>query len=568
MANMLDFLANQDQAAPPVTPQVTAPVPTSPVAPEAPKESFGQTIGNVWDKIKEVDRRGGEILNQYIPSVKTMLTPSIKPMQSGPITLANNPFTQNPDKAPPSSQISNVLGLNLKTRTNPFASSADAAIATARAAATEFAKNAPRRTAPETGFDVPYKQLEAQNFETNNKIAAIEDASQKLLDTADQVTKNYEDNYNKSIGNFVNKVSETDKKLREYTAEKIDTTIDPNRLWNNKSTGDKIMIWTGLVFSAMTNTAMDRAVKSITKSVDDDIASQKFDIENKIKRRTERGLEIKDEYSRLKDMLGTSLAAYEAQRANRLNLVATQLDQQKSKISNAASIKNADAAIAQLKMEALKAQQTALNSSIEHNDKLSQVNLEAQQKNAEFQLAKAKLQSDAQVNGSVIGTAIPQLTIEENIRMGAVPKPQINEAIKEAGIAKATDMMIASTDTYFDRVLADMNDVGFGGGRILQAIPFTKSGTYLDLGSTLIWQPASQLAQGVLQQHEFNALVKPFLPSPWNTELQLNTKRAGLKNAIATYMASKMPTLATYGIDVSKQYPSINQAIISPKGKL
>jgi uncharacterized membrane protein YkoI len=257
-------------------------------------------------------------------------------------------------------------------------------------------------------------------------------------------------------------------------------------------------------------------------------------------------------------------------RAQKLNMVSTMLQQKASTLTNKQTLMNAQNAVSTLQMEALKSKQAATNAAIEHNDRLAQIQLDSKQKQAEFMLAKAKLKSDERIAGAGqgIGMALPQLTIEENIRMGAVPKEQRNEAIKEAGLAKATSIMLGGADTYYDRVKADIEETGFGGGRIMQALPFTKSGTYRDLGATLIWQPASQLAQGVLQQHEFDALVKPFLPKSWDTLTQLETKRSGLKNAIASFMAGKMPTLATYGIDVSKQYPEINKAIISPKGKL
>lgn len=567
MANILDFLATKSPQNY-VQPMDIQPsygdiysgqptdVPIVPTNPNPPAPYYPST--GVAQSIRDLDLMGGKAVQGIVSGA---LTPNITPMESGEIRPTANPYTANPilPKAPV--QIPQNL-LKLSQTKYPFSGDADKAVNLAGSAASEFAKNAPIRPINVGDYSAPVARMEKGADELSKQIGIYEQENQNIVNNLALVNDQYTKEVQKTNEDFLQRVQTVSKKIDETINTPVDTTIDPQRFWKNASTGSLIALAIGSVFAAMNPQSAQAATNTIMKAIDNDIDAQKQTSLNKMQSKREKVSALNDEFSRLKEITGSDLAAKEVMRAQKFNFASIMLQQQANKLTNKTALNNAQNTIANLQMEAMKSQQAATNAAIEHNDRLAQIQLDSKQKQAEFMLAKAKLKSDERVAGAAqgIGMALPQLTIEENIRIGAVPKEQRSEAIKEAGFAKGANLMLNGVDTFFNNIKADRNASMLG--RVKQSIPMTKEKTYRDLGATMIWGPASQLAQGVLQKHEFDNLVTPFMPLFSDSEAQLEIKRSGLKNAIASQFAGKMPTLSTYGIDVNSQYPSIQQSLI------
>jgi hypothetical protein len=561
MANILDFLATkapQNYVQPmdiqPSYADLYAANPTPEVVPTQAQAQFDPST---------LAEEGMNKLNRYTPNVAQMLTPTVAPMESGEITPTPNPNTANPSLPKAPVQIPQNL-LQLSQSKYPFSGEADRAINLAGKAAADFAKNAPARPVNVGDYSAPIARAQKGADELSKQIGVYEQENQNIVNELALVNDQYIQKVQKTNEDFLQRSQAVSKQIDETVNAPVDTTIDPQRFWKNASTGSLIALAIGSVFAAMNPQSAQAATNTIMKAIDNDIDAQKQTSLNKMQAKRDKVSSLNDEFSRIKEMTGSDLAAQEVKRAQKFNFASVMLQQQANKLTNKTALNNAQNAITTLQMEAMKSQQAATNAAIEHNDRLAAYQLDASQKQAQFMLEKAKLKSSERIAGSGvgIGMALPQLTIEENIRMGAIPKEQRNEAIKELGIAKGADAMLKATDTYFNRVISDHND-----NWTKQNMPYTSSNTYRKLGSAFIWNTGAELVKGAVQQHEYEGVIVPFLPEWDDTQAQIETKRAGLKNALANMMIGKMPTLSTYGVDVNRQFPSINKAIVNSKGE-
>jgi len=144
-------------------------------------------------------------------------------------------------------------------------------------------------------------------FEELQRQTAEHDAATAALEASAANRKRAEENH----ATYVSNQQATAQKMAALDAQVVEIMnrkIDPDRWWNSRSTGQKLSAFMGVIASGIAggqagnNSGRNAVLEDITHTIDQDIAAQKFDIENAQQGvGVRRGL-VAQEYARTGDM--------------------------------------------------------------------------------------------------------------------------------------------------------------------------------------------------------------------------------------------------------------------------
>lgn len=482
-------------------------------------------------------------LNRSVPTpnidVGELLTPSIKPTTSSDISAAPNPF---PRQTITSTVAPTTTGnAKLSLLASRGGTDANAAIAAALRGQSQYRKDIAVKAPVMGEYEAIAAGADKAYDVIGKETAAYQVASDNLVNEVKKQTEEAQKRDDQINSKMINDVESTTKMLNETIDEKVDPTIDPKRYWANAGTGNKVLMGISMIFAAMTPETTRLAINSLNQAIDRDIDAQKQTILGKMQERKEKMSGLQTKLDSIYKRTGSELAATETARARQYQIAGMILDQMSKKLTSKESLANAEAARANLKMNALTARQNAVNAVYERQDKLAQVAQAASFEEAKLRMEKAKMENDKLIASAKLG-GIPNFSGDI---LGAqiqtqVPPKQIPEAIKETGYIKTARLGADAVDDYFNRFENMSKGLSF--------IPGTEASTIKKMGSVLVFGPATELAKGALQIHEFKALVEPFLPEVYDSEATLNWKKNQLKRMATIKALEKTPTLDRYGV--------------------
>lgn len=131
---------------------------------------------------------------------------------------------------------------------------------------------------------------------------------------------------------------------------KIDTSVDPDRYWASKSTGQKVLGIIGLCLGAVGagNDGVNKAAVMLSKNIDRDIEAQKAEVSARLAKGDRTLSGIQNMYAMSHQIFGDELAATAAANATALGIVNNKLQQVAASSASPIAKANADALSAQL----------------------------------------------------------------------------------------------------------------------------------------------------------------------------------------------------------------------------
>jgi hypothetical protein len=304
-------------------------------------------------------------------------------------------------------------------------------------------------------------------------------------------------------------IDEKQVKLEQAVANLESTRINPDRYWQNKSTGDKIIASIAMVIGGIgagltgkRNTAVD----IISKAINADIDAQKKEME-----KAEKGITAS------KSVLGELRAQIKDQKlAEQLTLdsmysaAQKKLDEVKSRFADPAKQAQVDQLIAQIdqKKEKIKA-------------------------DIQAQLAKT--------TGEAISDDVDLVT--KGI-MNKVPEKIRQNAFKEYGDYQSDQAARQGLVDTFD----EMKKIGF----VSANMPFNADASLFDAYNAAIIATLAQSWKGPLSEQEREQVLKKFTINSTNTAKQIESKKKGLLKLVDSN---------------KKSYPILTGFKIIPKNK-
>lgn len=146
--------------------------------------------------------------------------------------------------------------------------------------------NAPQLPAQQTAQSPLGLPPQLQQIYSQEQSGINQEAAAKSQMSGEQA-KAYQDNIEqqrKSADLFAQKRADLDKEQQELSSSYMQGKVDPNRLWNNASTGNKISAGIGIILSGMGSGLTGQgnmAMSVIQDAINKDIDSQKVDLGKK-----------------------------------------------------------------------------------------------------------------------------------------------------------------------------------------------------------------------------------------------------------------------------------------------
>ena len=503
---------------------------------------------------------------QVDPSVNPfnkLLTPQVKPLNSSEVKAADNPYAIG--GAEYKTPVLNLppIGVSgsLSQKYAPFSGEMDKAIGVAQSATKKMESALPAYKPSPDQYSLPVEEAAKSTDALGKTIQAFEEGTDTIMSTYGQEQEKLGQEYEKINQDFITKSQQITQELDDLINQKIDPTIDTGRFWNNASTGQKVLMGIGMAFAALTPETTKLAIDSIQKAVERDIDAQKQTIVGKMAERKEQIAGKNAMFDNAYRVTGNQQAAIEAMRARGYQQAALMVDQMSKKLSSREALANAQQAKAQLELAALNARQNAHNAAIDQENKRAELLLNARMNEATLRLQKAKIISDEKIAfaakdsalKSDLGTPADAMAFQIAAQ---VPKSMQLKAMEERGFIEAAEMLSQGIDKYFDEYNSWPN---WKKSRAM--IPTTNESNFVDKAPVIIFGPATNLAKGALQEHEFEALVEPFLPKYSQSKEAVNLNKNRLKTEVVNSLLSKTPILSNYGINKTAQFPNVRKVL-------
>jgi hypothetical protein len=283
--------------------------------------------------------------------------------------------------------------------------------------------------------------------------------------------------------------------------------IDPNRVWNNKTTGGQIATAIGLVLGGFNPTARpNAAMEFFQKQIDNDIKAQELDLNNKHSLLNA----YYHQYGNLKDATDMTRLTQAAIIADKLNTAA----------ANATS----PIAAARAKQQAadIQMQMAPLANSMAMRRTLMSVT------SGQGAGSNEKAQSDP-------AQFIPFL----------VPKEHQEATYKEVSRAQDTRKVADSALKNYDAVAEKMRSMGgLGRAGVAAYSPAELHTLQAELGTTV------GDMEGSVREMAMNNVKGAYMPQPTDTDARLAARRKGLEEYLK--LKSSAPRAKSFGIDLDK----------------
>jgi hypothetical protein len=366
----------------------------------------------------------------------------------------------------------------------------------------------PAPIAPKAQDTVPFPQISQEAVNFANKLndpfgvqkqqriiegAGAEQA--KIYGDMEKIQNQYQMDQENEFKRFEERRKSIADEMDGLAKQIQEKKIDPNRLWNNKSTGDKIMSSIALVLGGIGGALTGRdnaALKIMQSQIDADIDAQKADQTGK-----------ESLYQMALKKYGNEQDAYQAARLNANVILKSKLDALATK-SNSKDVQSKAALMsAQIGAEASKQAQ---------------------------ELAKTMM--------------MQQGMSPEMRKIQQLPSNLQAKAIEELG--------------QYNQAKADLNRINemfkvaqsIGPDDVLKSPEARQRLTEMPAN---LFPLVKSVTQEAMQEGEYQRLVGPFLPNASDSKERVEQKRKGLYKLLQSRMPNKTPTLQGYGIIVNPQ---------------
>lgn len=308
-----------------------------------------------------------------------------------------------------------------------------------------------------------------------------------------QALQTLHDNYNASRNKLLGEEDELKKKY-------LNQEIDPNRLWQNMSTGKKFRTTLGLILSGFGSGLAHQenlALKMLNKMVDDDLEAQKAMLG--------KGKTLLDHNVREQ---GNLQDAMNVQKLQVLGIAEAELQKAAANAKSPMAAAKYDKALGEL--------QTTM-----------------------APLREQTLMRKTLMSGMQSGKQNPEVMASYAIDY-LVPKEQQKDAREE--LQGLTGYKNASEG--IDKIFRDVG----GMSAFSTSIPFTKSKTSFEtaVANIELVLRNSMKGQGSLSDRDVDA-VRPYFPSRTDTQSQLNVKASRIKDFLANKIQNGTPILSKLG---------------------
>lgn len=346
-------------------------------------------------------------------------------------------------------------------------------------------------------------------------ISSLAQSQQKVFTDQEQATRNIgkiqQDAFTQSANtqdklakDIANLDAQTKKIIAPINAELDnlaqgikDYKIDPNRLWNNSSTGNKVLAaisigLSGIGAGLQGPNAKNMAMETIYRSIDQDIEAQKMELGKK-----------QTLFSDNLKRLGNAQSAEAMAKMQLITAAQAQISASGARANSAEAAQRMQLALSALQLE---------------KDKLAQ-------KVGIFQMAQKG------------GDVKPSLFVQH-----LVPKEHQESVFKEIERASNTRTMGDTILKDFEQAAKENTVLRTGAGI------FRTPGSVLSLHQAM--QPTFQDLEGTVRQAAMDNTFKNITPGPGDTEHKIQQKREALQE----YLKSKgsAPRAYGYGIDLDK----------------
>lgn len=301
------------------------------------------------------------------------------------------------------------------------------------------------------------------------------------------------------------KLADLDAEHKQLASDVVNAKIDPNRVWNNSSTGNKIGAAIGILLSGIGSGltgSPNMAMGVIKDNIDKDIEAQKAELGKK------------------ENLLSQNLRKYgdlnTATHATMLQLGAITQGQ----IAAAAAKTGSQDVLAKAQMAGAKISDEMMLGTNELS----------------MNLTKQQMQRKA-MSGNMQGGQDPSTLVQY-----LVPKEHQANAFKEIERAQDTRKMSNSIVDSFNQAEKENTVLKTGAGWV------RTPASVLALHQAM--QPTFQDLEGTVRQAAMDNTFKNITPAPGDSEHTIETKRAALKNYLQS--KSSAPFSKGFGIDLGK----------------
>lgn len=506
------------------------------------------------------------IRNMVSSSANYAITPQVRPLVTpgGEVMAADNPWAiGGPDYIAPTPvlPVMNISG-SLQKKQAPYSNEMDKAIGISQSAIKKMENDVKPYQRAKDEYDMPLNTMDNANSALEKEANAYAEGTNNIMATYGQEQEKLNQDFQAINNDFIERSNKITQGLNDLIDEKIDPTIDPGRFWSNASTGQKIAMSIGLIFSAMTPETNKLAIDSVTKAIERDIDAQKQTIIGKMAERRDKISSKNMLFDNAYKITNNQQAAIEAMRARSYQQAAMMVDQMSKKLNSRESLANAQQAKAQLELSAMTARQNAHNAAIDQSNKQAEMMLNARMNEAQLRVAKAKIMSDEKIAFSTKGAQAGQLgawagdpmSKEIETKTMFAPAELKKKAIEERASLDEAEEMFNAIDRFYDEYNSWTETQ-----KAWAEIPGTDEYNFVKKAPSLLFQPATELAKGALQGFEFESTIVPYIPRLHQSQKAINTNKNTFKNLIYGKLKGKTPTLKHYGVSVENHYPAIRK---------